>query len=106
MFKAAVYQTIIIPVLMFGSETWVLRKAGQNLLERTEMRMLRWMMGIKRMEKIRNENIRERTGVANIIEEIREARLGWLSNEEKKTEHDAIMRRWKWMDTDRLEGRN
>ena len=55
MFKEAVYKTVIRPVLMYGSETWALRKAEQNLLERTELRMLRWMMGIKRIEKIRTE---------------------------------------------------
>ena len=37
-----------------------------------QMRMLRWMMGIKRIEKIRNEGIRARAGVANISENIRE----------------------------------
>ena len=30
------------------------------------MRMLRWMMGIKRVEKIGNEEIRTKAGVANI----------------------------------------
>ena len=45
-------------------------KAEQNLVERTEMRMLRWMMTIKRIEKIRNEEIRARAGVANIGEKI------------------------------------
>ena len=40
--------------------------------------MLIWMMGIKRIEKIRNEEIRPRAGVANISEKIREARLRWL----------------------------
>ena len=39
-----------------GSETWALRKPDQNLLERTEMKMLRGMMGIKRIEKIRNKS--------------------------------------------------
>ena len=31
---------------MYGSETWARRKAEPDLIERTEMRMLRWMMGI------------------------------------------------------------
>ena len=66
MLKAAVYMTVIRHVLMHGSETWVLRKGEQNLLERTEMRMVRWMMGIKRIEKIRNQKMRARAGVANI----------------------------------------
>ena len=46
MLKAAVYKTVIRPVLMYGSETLALRKVEQNLLERTEMSMLRWMVGI------------------------------------------------------------
>ena len=33
--------------------------------------MLRWMIGIKRIEKVRNEEIRARAGVANISEKIR-----------------------------------
>ena len=56
-------KTAIRPVLKYGSENWALRNAEQNLLERTEMRMFRWMMGIKRIEKIRNEEIRARAGL-------------------------------------------
>ena len=62
--KAAVYKTVIISIIMRGCETWTLRHAERDLLERTEMRMLRWMMGIKRIEKIRTEGIRARAGVA------------------------------------------
>ena len=61
------------------------------------MRMLRWITGIKRIEKIGNEEITARTGVANISETIREARLTWLSNFEtrRKTESYIVMRTWK-----------
>ena len=45
-------------------------------------------MGIKRIEKIRNEEIRARAGVANISEKIREARPIWLGHVERKTEDD------------------
>ena len=51
-----------------------------------EMRMLRWMMEIKRIEKIRNEEIRTTASVANISKRIREARLRWLGHVERKTE--------------------
>ena len=48
-------------------------------------------MGIKRIEKIRNEEIRARSGVANISGKIREARLRWLDHVERKTEEDVVM---------------
>ena len=47
------------------------------------MRMLRWMMGIKRIEKIRTEEIRAGAGMANINEKIIEAILRWLGHVER-----------------------
>ena len=57
--------------------------------------MLRCMMGIKRTEKIGIEEIRARTGVANISETIREVRLIWLGHVKGKTQEDVVMRTWK-----------
>ena len=51
-------------------------------------------MGIKRIKKIRNEEIRARPGVAKMSEEITEARLKWLGHIERKTE-DVVMRIWR-----------
>ena len=47
-------------------------------------------MGIKWIEKIRNEEIRARAGVANISDTIREARRRWLGLVERKTEEGII----------------
>ena len=48
--------------------------------------MLRWMTGRKRIEKIRNEEIRARTGVANISERMREVRLRFFGNKQRQRE--------------------
>ena len=58
-------------------------------------------MGTGMIEKIRNEEIRARTCVANISERIREAKLRWLGHVERKTEEDVVMRTRKWVDTER-----
>ena len=77
-----------------SSELQGVRKAEQDLLERTEMRMLRWMMGIKRIENMRTECLRARSGVANESEKIREARLRLLGYFERNIE-DVVMRELK-----------
>ncbi len=41
----------------------------------TEMRILRWMSGHTRLDKIRNESIREKVGVASIENKLRKGRL-------------------------------
>ena len=58
---------------------------------------------IKRIEKITNEEIRARAGVANIGDTIREARLRWLGHVDRMTEEDVVTKqgRWKWVDTER-----
>ena len=50
---------------------------------------------------IGNEYVRERVGVANIGERIREARLRWLGHAERKTEEGVVMKLWMWVDTER-----
>ena len=54
--KGKVYRTVVRPALVYGAETWALKKAQK--LEVAEMRMIRWMCGITRLDKIRNERIR------------------------------------------------
>ena len=46
-------------------------------------------MVIKKIEKIRNDEIRARAGVANIREKIRK-RDWWLGHDERKTVEDIV----------------
>ena len=57
--KGKVYRTVVIPALVYGAETWALKKAQGEKLEVAEMRMLRWICRVTKLDKIiRNERIR------------------------------------------------
>ena len=75
--KGKVYRTVVRPTLMYGAETWVLKKAQERKLEVAEMRMLRWMCGVTKLDKIINERIRGTTKVGEITKKVHERRLKW-----------------------------
>jgi len=49
--------------MIYGAEARTLRRSEEGLLERTEMRMLRRMLGIARKGRKRNDDIRHAVGV-------------------------------------------
>ena len=56
------------------------------------MRMLRWMCGKIRQDKIRNEVIRERVGVAFIVEKMVENRFRWFGYVERRSVDSVVSR--------------
>ncbi|KAK8937174.1 hypothetical protein KSP39_PZI012451 [Platanthera zijinensis] len=59
--------------MLYGSKCWEVNCVHEQKMGVAEMRMLRWMCGQTRLDKIRNEYIRDKTGVAPIAEKMREA---------------------------------
>ena len=51
-----------------------------------EMRMIRWMCGYSRIDKIRNEIIPDLVRVAPVEDKIRETRLRWFSHVKRRSE--------------------
>ncbi|VDO21265.1 unnamed protein product [Heligmosomoides polygyrus] len=45
-----------------------------------ETKMLRWTAGVTRMDRIRNDAIRQKLGVAPIADKMREVRLRWYGH--------------------------
>ena len=89
--RIKVYKTVIRPVLLYGAETWALKKE-ERLLMRTEMRMLRWIMGISLREKKTNKSIKEMAGVIWIEEKAREERLRWFGHVKRRVGEEPSRR--------------
>jgi hypothetical protein len=58
--------------LKFGSEVWVLRKRDEQRLEAAQMKFLRHLLGIIKLDKEKNQSIRKKTGAQNIVKEIKQ----------------------------------
>lgn len=84
--KGKIYKTIIRPVVMYGSECWAIKGMDERRLHASEMRMLRWMCGVTRMDKIRNEYIRGSLKVAPVIDKMRGNRLTWYGHVMRRNE--------------------
>ncbi|KAK2890506.1 hypothetical protein Q8A73_018806 [Channa argus] len=56
--KGKVFKTVVRPAMLFGLETVALKKRQEAELEVAELKMLRFSLGVTRMDRIRNEDIR------------------------------------------------
>ena len=78
--KGKVYKTVVRPAMMYGAETWAVKKTQEKKLDVAEMRMLRWMSGVTKLYRIRNEIIRGTTKVGEISKKVQESRLKWYGH--------------------------
>ena len=62
-----VYKTIVKPAMMYASETWAVKKSQYV----AEMRVLRWMSGVTKVDRISNERIRVITKVGEVAKKCR-----------------------------------
>ena len=58
--------------LKFGREAWVLKKREEQRLEEAQMTFLRHLLGITKLDKEKNQCIRQKTAAQNIVKEIKQ----------------------------------
>jgi len=56
--------------MLHGSETWPVRQENEVALQRAEMRMVRWMCGVKLQDRIPSKGLRERLELDKIISDV------------------------------------
>ncbi|KAK3536393.1 hypothetical protein QTP86_008847 [Hemibagrus guttatus] len=90
--KGKVYRTMVRPAMLYGLETVSLRKRQESELEVAELKMLRFSLGVTRLDRIRNEYIRGTAHVGRFGDKVREARLRWFGHVQRR-ESEYIGRR-------------
>ncbi|KAF3615267.1 hypothetical protein FXO38_35214 [Capsicum annuum] len=76
--KGKFYRVAVRPAMQYSTECWPVKNSHIQKVKMEEMRMLRWMCGLTRGDRVRNEIIREKVGVASVEDKMREGRLRWF----------------------------
>ena len=66
--------------MKFGSEAWVLKKREEQRLEAAQMKFLRHLLGITKLDKEKKQCIRQKTGAHNTEKEIKQYQEKWLQH--------------------------
>ena len=78
--------------MTFGLETVPLKKSSERKMEVAEMRMLRWMSGVTKKDRIKNERIRNTVKVTSVSKKVQEARLRWFGHVVREEEESGERR--------------
>jgi hypothetical protein len=72
--KGKFYRTTIRPAMLYGAEYWPTKRRH----------VLRWICGNTRRDRVRNDDIRERLGMAPVEEQLVQHRLRWFGHIQRR----------------------
>lgn len=79
--KVRIYRALILPIAIYGAESWTLRNTDTRRLESFEMRCLRTILGVNLMDRVRSDEIRQRLNIpSTICEEVYNRRMKWFGH--------------------------
>ncbi len=77
--RAQVYRACVRSMLLYGAKTWAMTKELKALLIRCDVRMLRYLMGIRWQDGNSNEEV-VRSGLEGLEKLLCKARLRWFGH--------------------------
>lgn len=99
--KMKVFKSIYVPVLTYGSESWVLSQQQERKIQAVEMKYLRRAIGVTRKDRIRNEQIREELEIQPISSIIENKQIGWWGHLQRLKDNIPVKQIWEGRTQDR-----
>ena len=78
--KQKFFNQCILPIMIYGSQVWSLTEAQLKKLKICQRNMERSMIGIKRIDRIRNEVIRNATNVDDVGKKLKLMKWDWAGH--------------------------
>ena len=89
--KGRVYKTCVRTAMIYGGETWVMRKEEENVLQRAERAMVRMMCGVKLSDRKSSKELMAMIGLSeDIVTLVRRSRLRWYGHVLRREEGAGI----------------
>jgi hypothetical protein len=85
--KLQVYNTVLEPILLYGSESWPSRGAEVSKITAAEMKCLRRIAGKTRRDRVRNDRIREDLQQKAVKEKMGQKQLKWFGHVTRMPDH-------------------
>jgi len=92
--KSKIYRTVVRPVILYGAETLPCTQNVENTFHTNEMKMLRWSVGLTRLDRVPNADIRKRLGIAPITSKLRESRMRWYGHVLRRERDEVARNAW------------
>ena len=78
--KMKLFTMCILPVLLYASETWTMKARTLQRLQATQLAMLRRILGVSRMDKMRNSAILAKTEAMIISQKFKMRKWSWAGH--------------------------
>ena len=86
--KKCLYEGVIVPTALDGAEAWGMRSAERRKVNVLEIKCLRSLVRVSRMDKVRNEEVRRRAGIERELASAVDQRvLRWFGHVERMDEY-------------------
>ena len=91
--KKCLYEGVIVPTVLYGAEAWGMRSAERRKVNVLEMKCSRSLIGVLRMDRVRNEEVHRRAGIERELASRADQRvLRWFWYVERMIEYHMARR--------------
>ena len=90
--KGKIYNSCVRSAMVYGSETWPMKKEDLNRLERAEHTMMRRTCGVTLRERVSSKGLYNRLGIDSISSTVTRSRLRWYGHVQRKDDMDWVKR--------------